>query len=101
MQGIRKANEKWLPGTAPRLRKDPGMFMVKKVEDALPEEVREQVPESAEKVAAGSLALGYGATAAALYTAVRSEPAALVDGAALGLGIWAIGYLGWIPALKL
>lgn len=101
MQGLRKANEKWLPSISPRMRKDPGMYMVKKVEDALPDEVREQVSKAAEKVAAGSLALGYGATAATLYTAVRSEPSALLDGAALGIGLWAIGALGWLPALKI
>ena len=41
-------------------------------------------------------------TAGALYSALRPRPSnVLVDGAALGLGVWAVGYLGWLPALGL
>jgi hypothetical protein len=53
-------------------------------------------------VAAKSLALGYGLTAGAIYGALCPHPGnLLVDGTALGLGVWAAGYLGWLPALGL
>ncbi|HEX9372389.1 MAG TPA: hypothetical protein VF897_15350 [Roseiflexaceae bacterium] len=51
------------------------------------------------KAAATSLGLGYGATAGAIYAALRPRFGnLLLDGALLGLATWAIGYLGWLPA---
>jgi hypothetical protein len=76
--------------------------MVEQAEELLLEKTHEQEPTTAETVAAKSLALGYGMTAGALYGALRPRPGnLLVDGTALGLGVWAVGYLGWLPALGL
>lgn len=52
--------------------------------------------------AAKSLAIGYGVTAGMLYAAVcRDREGVAADATALGLGTWAAGYLGWLPALNL
>src|SRR5919206_3007283 len=102
LQGVRTSEQKLLPETMPPMREDPGEFMVEQAEELLPQETREQVPTAVETVAAKSLALGYGMTAGALYGALRPHPGnLLVDGTALGLGTWAVGYLGWLPALGL
>jgi hypothetical protein len=84
------------------MRKEPGEFMVEQAEQALPEQARAQVPERLESAAAKSLAYGYGATFGALYSALRPEGRnVLLDGVALGVGTWAVGYLGWLPKLGL
>lgn len=102
LQGLRTTEQKLLPETMPPIREEPGKFMVEQAEELLPEETREQVPATAEAVAAKSLALGYGLTAGAIYGAIRPRPGnLLVDGTVLGLGVWAVGYLGWLPALGL
>jgi hypothetical protein len=102
LQGIRTSEQKLLPETVPPMREDPGEFMVEQAEDLLPDQTREQLPATVETVAAKSLALGYGMTAGALYGALRPRRGnLLVDGTALGLGVWAVGYLGWLPALGL
>ena len=102
LQGIRTSEQKLLPETMPPMREDPGEFMVEQAEELLPEETRQQVPATVETVAAKSLALGYGMTAGALYGALRPHPDnLLIDGTVLGLGVWAVGYLGWLPALGL
>jgi hypothetical protein len=102
LQGIRTSEQKLLPETMPPMRQDPGEYMVEQAEGLLPHQTRAQVPATVETVAAKSLALGYGMTAGALYGAVRPHPGSLlVDGSALGLAIWAVGYLGWLPALGL
>src|SRR5437867_3847889 len=102
LQGVRTSEQKLLPETMPPVREDPGEFMLERAEELLSDETREQVPANVETVAAKSLALGYGMTAGALYGALRPRPGNLLaDGTALGLGIWAVGYLGWLPALGL
>src|SRR5215212_7543098 len=102
LQGVRTTEQKLLPETMPPIREDPGEFMVEQAEQLLPEQTREQVPATVETAAAKSLALGYGLTAGAIYGAVRQRPGnLLVDGTVLGLGVWAVGYLGWLPALGL
>lgn len=102
LQAIRTASQKALPDSAPPMKQDPGEFMVQKAEEVLPESAREKIPESAEKAAGQALGMGYGLTFGALYSALRpngGDP--LVDGPALGLGTWAVGYLGWLPGLGL
>ena len=102
LQGIRAPSQKLLPETMPPIRQDPGEFMVEQAEEALPTETRGQIPVVAETAAAKSLALGYGVTAGMLYAALRPDAGDLmVDGVALGVGTWAAGYLGWMPALGL
>lgn len=97
MQGLRTANQRWLPGTMPPIREDPGAFMVDQAESALPVETRDRVPETAEETAATLLHFGYGGTAGLLYGAIRRDPDVIRDGILLGLGVWAVGYLGWLP----
>ncbi len=102
LQALRSASDAWVPQSMPPIRKDPGEFMVEQAEAALPSAVREHVPPLVETAAARSLALGYGLTAGAIYAAVRPRGGdVLVDGVLLGLGTWAAGYLGWLPALGL
>jgi hypothetical protein len=102
LQGIRTTEQKLLPETMPPIREDPGEFMVEQAEELLSEETREQLPTVIETVTAKSLALGYGMTAGAIYGVLRPRAGnLLVDGTVLGLGVWAVGYLGWLPALGL
>jgi hypothetical protein len=99
---LRTASERMMPSTMPPVRKDPGEFMVEKAEALLRPEIRERVPQAVEMVAAKSVAAGYGVTAGALYGALRPRGGnTLTDGALLGLGVWAAGYLGWLPAIGL
>lgn len=102
LQGLMAAGEKWFPETMPPIRKDPGEIMVEKAEESLPEEVSARVPQLAETATARSLAIGYGMTAGTIYAALRpGGKNVIVEGSLLGLGTWAVGYLGWLPALGL
>lgn len=102
IQAMLAASKKWAPALLPPLREEPGQFMVETAEAALPDTVRDQVPEAVESAAARMLGIGYGVTFGALYGALRSEsPSILSDGVVLGTVTWAAGYLGWLPALNL
>ena len=102
LMALRAGSQKAAPGTMPPIQEDPGRFMTRTFEQQLPQETREKVPAPVEKALAGSLALGYGLTAGALYGVVRTHSAnALLEGTALGLATWAAGYLGWLPAAGL
>ena len=102
LQVMRMASARALPATMPPVRQDPGEFMVEKVEEALPASVSSRIPALAEVGAAKGLAAGYGVTAGVVYGLLRPEGGdILVDGVALGVGTWAAGYLGWLPALGL
>ena len=99
IQVMRTSNQKLLPETMPPIREDPGAFMVEQAEELLPEQAQDDIPDFAEAAAAKALAMGYGMTAGALLGALRSgEGNVVVDGVVLGLGTWAVGYLGWLPA---
>ena len=102
LQALLSASQKWLPSAAPPLRQHPGEFMVEKAEETLPEQVRDHIPDVAEKAAAQALGVGYGLTFGALYAVVRPRGGSpLLDGLVLGAAAWAAGYLGWLPALGL
>ena len=102
LQQVRTGTQHLLPETTPPMREEPGKFMVEQAQDVLPEETRAQIPESVETATAASLAFGYGATAGAIYGALRGDNGNLLaDGTLLGLGTWAVGYLGWLPATGL
>jgi hypothetical protein len=99
MQVMRTSNQKLSPETMPPIREEPGAFMVEQAEELLPEQAQDDIPDFAETAAAKALAMGYGMTAGALLGALRSgEGDIVVDGVVLGLGTWAVGYLGWLPA---
>lgn len=102
IQGLRTANQRWLPETMPPLRQEPGEFMVEAMEEALPDTVRDRTPDIIEYGASRLLGLGYGLTFGALYAVARpagGDP--LREGTALGLACWAAGYVGWLPAAGL
>lgn len=102
LQGLRTASQRWLPETMAPLREEPGAFVVEQIEEALPEKAGRRVPAAAEAAAANALAVGYGLAFGAFYGLVRPRTGNVwVEGTALGLGVWAAGYLGWIPALEL
>ena len=90
---VMTASAKLIPNSKPPMNEDPGKFMARKA----------KVPAKLEPAAAKSLQLGYGVTAGALYGAIRGRQAVntVVDGAILGLAVWAAGYLGWLPAADL
>jgi hypothetical protein len=95
IQGLMKVDQRYAPESMPPIREDPGEFMVDWAEEALPDSARRRIPEAAEKVAAGTLAMGYGLAFGALYGMVRprgGNPA--IEGLALGAACWAAGYLG-------
>lgn len=97
------ANKKLAPETEAPMKEDPGQFMVETAEDAaLTKREQKEVPRIAETIAANALHFGYGASGGALYALLRPKSAnLLLEGAALGTAIWAIGYLGWLPAVGL
>ena len=76
--------------------------MLRKAKNALPVATRDKIPEPAEKAAARMLHMGYGMTSGAIYGLLGPRRGnAAVNGALLGLGVWAAGYLGWLPATDL
>lgn len=102
LQVMRTASETVLPTTMPPIRQDPGEYMLQKAEERLPASMTSRIPAAAEAAAAKGLAAGYGVTAGAVYGLLRPAGGdVLTDGIALGVGTWAAGYLGWLPALGL
>lgn len=84
-------------------RKDPGEFIVMKLEQFRGKPLRRALRD----VVVQGLPWGYGMTSGlvlGLATSHRHVPtmrSALLAGAALGAGVWAVGYIGWLPATKL
>jgi hypothetical protein len=102
LQATMMAGQKAMPDSAPPLRDDPGHAFVDWAEEALPAQMRKQIPAPVEAAAGEALALGYGVTAGALYGALRNHGGSvLMDGTVLGLATWAAGYLGWLPGTGL
>jgi len=101
IQGLQTANQKWAPKAQAPIRMHPGKFMIDKVKNVLPESAANSISPGVEKTLMNLLPVGYGSTGAALYTALRSDPHVVLDGAALGAAVWAAGYLGWLPAFGL
>ena len=101
--GALTANKKLFPEDEAPMREDPGEFMVEAAETAaLTKKEQKDVPQIAEVIAANSLHFSYGAAGGALYALLRPKAKnALLEGAALGTAIWAVGYLGWLPAVGL
>jgi hypothetical protein len=102
MQGMMKSAGRLVPDAAAPLTGDAGEYMVGKTETVMPERAVAALPAPLEQAAAKSLHLGYGMTSGLLFAALRPRPRnVVVEGAALGLGVWAAGYLGWLPAAQL
>ena len=97
MVALRVFDQKYAPPTIPRMKQDPGEFMVKTFE-----KVTTQMPVSVRKSAALAMRLGYGSLMGCIYGLCRGKirrRSALAEGAALGTAVYAAGYLGWLPAL--
>jgi hypothetical protein len=95
MQGMLEGGGKLIPDGVPPIKSDPGQFMIDKAKAVIP------IPPKIEPLAAKSLHLGYGITAGVLWALLPHSRWKTLEGALLGLGVWAAGYLGWLPATKL
>jgi hypothetical protein len=86
----------------PAFTQDPAEFMAKQAEKLVG-----QVPAKARKPLVKGLHWAYGtawplaAGVALRKAAFESWGKALAAGAGLGAGVWAVGYLGWLPGAKL
>jgi hypothetical protein len=99
IQGAMALNKKFAPSAMPPVRRDPGEFVVHQAERALPTRLMQTIPEPAETIAAKASGLAYGMMFGAAYGAMRGMTGnTLADGAILGVGVWSVGYLGWLPA---
>jgi uncharacterized membrane protein YagU involved in acid resistance len=97
--GLQLASQHWLPDTMAPFEREGGLSVVKKLEGFLPGAARTRVFARLETAVANLLAVSYGLTAGILYAALRPRTnSLLMDGLIYGLGTWAVGYLGWIPA---
>lgn len=102
MQAIRTADQKYMPEATAPINEDPGAYMFRKFQRRLPYKARRGMGEKTEKTASKLLSFGYGLTFALVYSAARPRSRCIVrEGALLGLGTWAIGYLGWLPRTHL
>ena len=101
LQLVRGASQNYAPQTMPRTR-DPGSFMVRQAEQALPVRAQNAISQKSEEVVGAGLGMAYGAAFGALFSLIdRDARRPLLEGAMLGIGVWAIGYLGWLPAARL
>lgn len=91
MQGLLEQGKKHIPSGTPPMKQDAGEFIVEKV----------PLPPKLKPLAVNALRLGYGTTAGVLYSLLPHSKWRTLEGVALGLGVWATGYLGWLPAAKL
>jgi hypothetical protein len=96
LQGLLEQGQKHIPEGTPPIKKDPADFMLGKAKAVLP-----PLSPKIEAAAKKSLALGYGMTAGVLWSLLPHSRWRTAEGVALGLGVWAAGYLGWLPAAKL
>jgi hypothetical protein len=104
--GLHTATDTLVPQANEPARDDPGNFMTWQAERLLPDHPRRRVPERIESLSASGMHLGYGATFGVLYGLLRPRapggPASIIiEGSLLGLAVWSVGYLGWLPAVGL
>ncbi len=102
-QGLKASSKLPIRLQPTQVRKDPGEFMVMKLEQLRGKPLRRPVRD----LLVQGLHWGYGMTSGLVLGLATSRrhvptlPSALFAGAALGAGVWAIGYAGWLPAAKL
>jgi hypothetical protein len=102
IRGIMAGSQRFAPDMLPPISQDPGRYMVKQAERALPLNVRAKISPGVESAGSVLLAFGYGTAFGLLYGGARPRGGdVLLDGAALGTATWAAGYLGWLPATRL
>lgn len=101
LQASRSAADKWVPNAKPPMT-DPGEYMTEQAKRALPASARRAVEGKPQHTAAWGLGFMYGMLFGALYAELRPRGGrSWIDGIILGLGVWAVGYLGWLPGMKL
>jgi hypothetical protein len=101
LQASRSAADKWIPGATPPMT-DPAEYMTERAKRALPPSAQRAVSGKPQHAAAWGLGLMYGMLFGAIYADLRPRGGrSWIDGIILGLGVWAIGYLGWLPGAKL
>ena len=96
-----EASYKYAPGSLPPMYEEPGHYMVRNAASLLGARARTRVTQSAEDRAATVLSFAYGALWPSLWLARRGRRAGILDGAVLGVAVWCVGYLGWLPRLRL
>ena len=102
LQGVVMGMVKVAPQLEPPESEEPASFMLWQVEKRLPKKLWMKIPPKAETAAGLGLSFAYGATFGALYAALRGHArSSIAEGAVLGTAVWAIGYLGWLPAADL
>ncbi|HWB53214.1 MAG TPA: hypothetical protein VG722_03445 [Tepidisphaeraceae bacterium] len=95
-------SQKVAPQSLDPIRRSPGKHMVEQLEAPLPFKVRLNIPEVVETIASEGAGYVYGASFGALYAATRPAGGPVYgDGPVLGMICWAVGYLGWLPAMRL
>lgn len=93
-------SEKIAPESMDPIRREPGGYLVEQAESPLSMKTRLKIPETLENLAGQGAGYAYGASFGALYAAARPEGGNIAsEGPVLGLVCWAVGYLGWLPAL--
>lgn len=103
MKGMKASSALPLRLQPTHVRQDPGEFMVTKLEQYR----GKPLSRTARDALVQGLHWGYGMTGGlvlGLATSRKHVPtlsSALVAGAAIGAGVWAVGYAGWLPATKL
>lgn len=102
LMGMRSFDRRYSPKTIPKTRDDPGAFMVKRAERAIGQ--RGKIPKRAGNAGAMLMHVGYGTVAGVFYAAIRGRRrhgSALLDGGLIGCALYAVGYVGWLPLLRL
>ena len=102
MMAMRWFDGKYAPKTISKMKEDPAQFLVHAAERATG--IAGAVPKSVEGSAALATHAGYGTLFGVLYglsRGRRKSRSALGDGVILGTVAYAVGHLGWLPALGL
>lgn len=84
-------------------RQEPGEFVTARIEWARGEALHGRAHERVKRGLHWAYGMGWGALLGALGPAVRIRTlrGALLAGAGLGVAVWGVGYLGWLPAAGL
>lgn len=95
---LTRAVARTVPDTAP-LEEFPPRRVVQAVEQRVSD--GEPLPEQAEDIATWTSHIGFGMAMGALYGLARpaSRGSSAATGALFGLTVWAVSYLGWLPAI--
>jgi len=82
-----------------QMKGDPSEYIVSRAERLVGRAVPEKHRERAKKSTGWMYGVGWGVLLGALAPAIdlRNPGRAIATGAALGAGVWAAGYAGWLP----